>query len=154
MSGRLRTHKEELESEHNRLLDLNSKLQEKIQEREQAEAALRQSESRFRDLTENIDEVLWMMTPDHSKVLYISPTYETVWGRTTQSLRENPQSFLDAIHPEDREWVEGRIVAERSVGFSLEYRIVLPDGNVRWIWDRGFPIKDQSGVIQRLAGIA
>jgi PAS domain S-box-containing protein len=69
-------------------------------------------------------------------------------------LYEDPYSFLQALHPDDRGWVEERVRAERYGGFSLEYRILHPDGEERWIWDRGFPIKDESGVVHRIAGIA
>jgi PAS domain S-box-containing protein len=154
MSVNLRQQHETLAREHAQLVESNTQLGEKIEQRKLAESALRESENRFRQLTENIDEVLWLQAPDYSTILYISPTYEKVWGRTTASLYENPYSFLEAIHPDDRSWVEQRIRNERTQGFSLEYRIVQPDGAVRWIWDRGFPIKDDSGVVHRIAGIA
>lgn len=154
LSERLDRKRQQLEIEHAQLTTLNAKLHEKIHEREQAEAALRETEMRFRELTDNIDEVLWLNTPNYDKVLFISPAYERVWGRTRKSLQEDPYSFLDAVHPEDREWVEQRIRAEKERGFSLEYRIVQPGGAVRWIWDRGFPIRDLQGVVVRIAGIS
>jgi len=154
MSINLLEQHEQLEREHAKLIALNTQLQEKIKEREQAEAALRESENRFRQLTENLKEVLWLNTPDYSKTLYISPSYEQVWGRTTASLYQNPCSFLEALHPDDRNWVEERIRKEGQDGFSLEYRIVHPNGEVHWIWDRGFPVKDEQGVVHRIAGIA
>jgi PAS domain S-box-containing protein len=154
MSVSLHKQNEVLENEQAELKELNKQLHEKIVQREEAEAALRESESRFRQLTENINEVLWMNAPDYSATLFISPTYEKVWGRTTASLYENPYSFLESVHPDDRVWVEKKIRGEREHGFSLEYRIERPDGSVRWIWDRGFPIKDASGHVFRIAGIA
>ena len=154
MSVSLHKQNQALENEQAALIELNRHLQEKILQREQAEAALRESENRFRQLTENINEVLWLNTPDYATTLYISPTYEKVWGRSVESLHKDTYSFLDAVHPEDRASVEERIRNQRESGFNLEYRIVRPDGSVRWIWDRGFPIKDSSGVVYRIAGIA
>jgi len=154
MSVNLHNQHEQLELEHERLLELNKQLKEKILERERAEVALRESENRFAQITGNISDVLWLNTPDYSEVLYISPTYEKIWGKTAKSLYENPYSFLEVVHPEDREWVEQKIRADRENGFGLEYRLLRDDGSVRWIWDRGFPIKDDQGVVHRIAGIA
>ena len=154
LSAHLHEKHDELEGEHSRLQELNRQLQEKIVERETAEAALRESEKRFRQLTENINEVFWLYTPDYKTVLYISPTYERIWGKSTESLRENPYSFLDSVYSEDREWLEQVITTLKDTGFDVEYRIVKPDGAIRWIRDRGFPIKDDAGTLQRIAGIA
>ena len=124
-------------------------------ERKRAEEALRQSEERFRQLAENIREVFWMMDAKTHQVLYISPTYEDAWGRTCQSLYEEPLSWLEAILPEDREqansFFERQIQGEQ---INSEYRIVRPDRSVRWIRDRAFPIRDYTGQLHRVVGIA
>jgi PAS domain S-box-containing protein len=125
-----------------------------ITERIEAEDALRESEEKFRQLAENIREVFWMTTPHLEEVLYVSPAYESVWGRSLESVRQRPQSFMDAIHSEDRERVVGILEGQRQQGFEVEYRIVRPDGSVRWIRDRGFPVKDASGKVYRIAGVA
>jgi len=65
-----------------------------------AEDALRQSEARFRELTEHIQEVFWVSDLREPQASYISPMYEKVWGRSRESLYRNPFSFLDAVHPE------------------------------------------------------
>jgi PAS domain S-box-containing protein len=85
---------------------------------------------------------------------YVSPLYETVWGRSCASLFENPRSLWDAVHPVDRE----RLLTHPSVadvaGFQGECRIVRPDNSVRWVRIRTFPIRNQYGEILRLAGVA
>lgn len=116
----------------------------------------RTREEQFRQLTETIREVFFLTTPDLSQMLYISPAYEEVWGRTTQSLYERPSFWLETIHPEDRDRVA--VASTRSLrrktDFEAEYRIVRPDGRVRWVWNRAFFVRDRSGVATRLAGIA
>ena len=74
-----------------------------ITERRQAEQALQSSEEKFRQLAENIREVFWMMPPAADEILYVSPAYEQVWGRTCDSLYQNPMSWMEAIHPDDLE---------------------------------------------------
>ena len=118
------------------------------------EAQLRESEERFRQLAENIDTVFWMASSDGAEVLYISPAYETVWGRSSQHLYHHPEARFEAIHPEDRQRIEAawvRFKAEEK--FHGEYRILKPDGTLRWIESRGFPVRDATGQIYRIAGI-
>ena len=95
-----------------------------------AEKVLAESEERFRELAENINEVFWMTDPQTTQLLYISPAYERVWGRSCQSLHENPRSFLDGVHPEDRERVRTAVLENQSRGEQTdkEYRVVRPDG--------------------------
>lgn len=122
-------------------------------DRRHTELALRESEERFRQLAEHIRQVFWMSTPEFN-TLYVSPAYESIWGRTRESLYREPRSFADAIHPDDRKRVASVIEQERERSYELEYRIVKPGGSVRWIWHRAFPISDQSGRVYRIAGIA
>jgi len=122
---------------------------------QQSSAALRENELRFRQLAENITEVFWMTNPAKTEMLYISPGYETIWGRSCQSLYESPQTWMNAIHPEDRDRVKQAALSKQTEGeFDEEYRVVRPDGTFRWIRDRAFPIRDAAGQIYRLAGIA
>jgi PAS domain S-box-containing protein len=123
-------------------------------DRRQTEMALRESEGRFRQLAENIREVFWMRTPEINEILYVSPAYESIWGRARESLSTDPRSFMEAVHPEDRQRVVYAMENEQKQGFELEYRIIKPDGRLRWVWDRGFPVKDESGRVYRIAGIA
>ncbi|HKY53854.1 MAG TPA: PAS domain S-box protein, partial [Anaerolineales bacterium] len=115
---------------------------------------VRDSEQRFRQLAEHIQQVFWLEDSERAHMFYISPAYETIWGRTPQSLYEQPQSWLDSIHPDDRERVLAAQVQKVSGEYNLEYRVNRPDGTVRWIWSRAFPIQDEHGNIYRIAGIA
>jgi PAS domain S-box-containing protein len=117
--------------------------------------AVREAEERFRQLAEHISDVFWLEDPHRPCVLYVSAAYEEVWGRSCQSLYDDPRSFLDAIHPEDRGRVEGLLPRQLAgEATAAEYRITRPDGSVRWVWDRAFPIRGEAGVVYRVAGIA
>ena len=115
---------------------------------------LAESELRFRQLAENIREAFFLVDAAMSKVHYVSPAYEEIWGRTRESLYEDAWSFAQAIHPEDRHLVERMADNARRGEWDSEYRVVRPDGDVRWVHSRGFPIRDAKGAIYRIAGIA
>ncbi len=120
-----------------------------------AQMALRESEERFRQMAENINDVFFLADARERRVLYVSPAYEAIWGESRARLYDNPDAWRDALHPDDRERI-ARSHAERvELGRNdLEYRIVRPDGSVRWISDRAFPIRDAAGQLQRIAGVA
>ena len=97
----------------------------------------------------------WTADPNISRMLYISPAYERVWDRSRTSLYENPRSFLDSIHPDDQARVLATLETQKSgQSFEHEYRIVRSDGSIRWIWDRGFPVRDAAGQLARYVGVA
>jgi diguanylate cyclase (GGDEF)-like protein/PAS domain S-box-containing protein len=126
-----------------------------ITEGKQAEQARQSSEEKFRQLAENIREVIWMMTPAANEIVYISPAYEQVWGRTCDSLYENPMSWLDAIHPDDVEAAHLSFSRQKQgEALDSEYRIRTPDGQEKWIRDRAFPVQNQNGQVIRIVGIA
>lgn len=119
------------------------------------EGRVHESEECFRQLAENIHEVFWLSSVDKNEMFYISPAYETVWGRSCQSLYAAPRSWLDAIHPEDRERVTQAALNDQAAGrYAVEYRILRPDGSQRWILDRAFPVRNAAGEVYRIAGIA
>ena len=125
-----------------------------ITEIKQTEAALRQNEQKFLQLTENIRDVFFITAPDHSQLFYISPAYETIWGRTCSSLYQQPQSWLEAVHPDDRPRLQPALQnLVKPVEQSLEYRIMQPTGDRRWVLARTFPIFDETGQVHRIAGI-
>jgi len=130
-------------------------LRVKAREQETSLGALRESELRFRELTENIKQVFWMVSPNGEVLSYISPAYEQIWGRTCASLHAEPLSWLDAIVAEDRPAAAADFgKAASGKAYDAEYRIARPDGSLRWIHDRGFPVRDPDGKIVRLCGIA
>jgi PAS domain S-box-containing protein len=115
---------------------------------------LRERHDRLQQIADHIGEVLWLSTVDRNHVLYVSRGYETIWGRTCDSLRQAPRSWIDAIHPDDRGRVLALLEAEPAQEFEVEYRVVRPDGSMRWVRDRGFPLREPSGRVYRVAGIA
>jgi len=119
-----------------------------------AETTLAKSEERFRQMADNIREVFWMADINFTQILYVSPAYEEIWGRSCASLCEQPKSFLKAIYPPDQAQVIENVKCRRRTGFNHEYRIVKPDGSIRWIWEQAFPVHDANGQPYRLVGIS
>ena len=110
---------------------------------------------RFEQVINNITEVFWLTNVPKNEMAYISPAYERVWGRKCEDLHRDPHSWLAAVHPEDREAVARRALTDQAAGtYDVEYRILQPDGAVRWIRDRAFPVRNQQGEVYRIAGIA
>jgi len=115
---------------------------------------LTDSEERFRQIAENIREVFWITDPTKQRMIYVSPAYEAIWGRTCESLYASPMSFVEAIHPEDRQRVLAKMSSQASGEYDEVYRILRPDGSLRWIHDRGFPVPGPAGVVERIVGSA
>jgi two-component system cell cycle sensor histidine kinase/response regulator CckA len=117
--------------------------------------ALKESEERFRRIAETVTEVFWIADVATQRIIYVSPGYEQVWGRSCESLCLNPRSIVETIHPDDRQRVVDNLKRQGAgLPFEHEYRIVRPDGEVRWIWDRGFPIRDDGGRLVQYVGAA
>ena len=111
-------------------------------------------ESHFRDLTGAIREVLWIQEVASGRTLYVSPAYEQIWGRPCAQLYADPDDKLQAIREEDRPLVRERMAEAQVAPCEMTYRITQPDGTVRWIRDRAFPIHDAAGRVVRIAGMA
>ncbi len=119
---------------------------------------LEAGDSTLQMIAGNINEVIFMFTPDWREAIYVSPAYEKIWGRPADEVYRDARSWLDAIVPGDRglveTFIEGQSRGEVSFENSIEYRISTPGGDVRWINGRTYPVRDGSGNIARVAGIA
>jgi len=117
------------------------------------EDRIRMCDMHFRQFIQHMTEVFWIAEPSTQRILYVSPGYEKIWCRTCDSLYADPSSWLDAIHPDDRERI--RATASRLSGtYDEEYRIIRPDGSIRWIHDRAFAARHERGQGYRVTGIA
>ncbi len=108
----------------------------------------------FEQFANNVDFAFWVCSLDVTEYYYMSSGYEKIWGRTIASLMESPHSFLEAVHPDDLERVTQASVGKQPWNMDEEYRIICPDGTVRWVRDRTFPVYDEQGNIHRMTGIA
>jgi PAS domain S-box-containing protein len=128
---------------------------EDVTNRNRAGRILQESEERFRQLAENIHEVFWITDTARHRAIYVSPAYEVIWGRTCASLYDAPETWLEAIRPEDRDRVEKAARTKQEQGtYDEEYRIIRPDGAERWIRDRAFPVRNGDGSVTRCVGVA
>jgi PAS domain S-box-containing protein len=110
----------------------------------------------FREMAENMREVFWLFDWEKQKVIYVNPAYETVWGRPIKDLYNRYEEWTENIYPEDSAFAQKSFqkILESGGGKSREYRIVRPDGTIRWVSDRGFAIRNAAGEVVRIAGIA
>lgn len=131
-------------------------VQRDISDRYQTEAALRESEERFRQIAENSQEIFWIASDDRQKLLYVNSAYEIIFGQTCESLYADPLGWIDRmIHPSDRYRILGAVMRQilDPQEISHEYRIIRPDGSIRWLWERIFPIRNEQGEVYRQAGL-
>jgi PAS domain S-box-containing protein len=121
--------------------------------RVRAQDSLRESEDRFQHMADNIEEIFWMMNAATKEVLYVNRAYETITGRSLESIYENRSSYADLIHPSDRVQVLAKLEQATHTGqFDEEFRILRTDGASRWVWAKAFPDRDAAGVIRWLVG--
>lgn len=120
-----------------------------------AKIRLFEAEERFRNLATNIQEAFWVSDPRTSTLLYINPAFERIWGLTRAAIYENALLWLEAIIPEDRERVRSRFVENAMTGsYDETYQIAQPDGTLKWIRDRGWPVHDENERFEYVVGIA
>ena len=159
LARRGRHHLEDLEARvaqrTQNLSQANQELRDQIAERKQAEAALRESELRFRQLAENISEIFWVASPTGEELFYVSPAYEQISGWACQTILEDPKQWFKNILEEDRPPV-AKALKElfQGMNFDLEYRIRHRNGSIRWIRDRRFAIRGEDGQVVRTCGVA
>ncbi|MBD3240234.1 MAG: PAS domain S-box protein [Chitinivibrionales bacterium] len=129
-----------------------------ITERKKAEQAVRESETRFRELADNIEEVFWLCSPDWSEMYYVSPTFATIWGVPEVQLYGSPSLMHDSVHWDDRvrfdEYCRGVLDGSVASESACEYRIIQPNGAEKWISARIYPVHDEHWQVIRLAGVA
>jgi PAS domain S-box-containing protein len=131
------------------------RLQQELKEHKQTAGMLTEAMEMFKQVTENIADVFWVTDPTKSQVEYVSPEFEQLWGRACQSLYVSPSVWFEGIHQEDRERVTRATLSKQVNGeYNEEYRVVRPDGSLRWVHDRAFPVRDSLGEVYRLVGIA
>jgi len=107
------------------------------------------SASHFDDWASHVEDFFYVREPD-GRILFCSPAYERIWGRSVKSLYKDPRSWREALHPEDRDRiVEASLVA---TGFQDDYRIVRPGGEIRWVRSRSYPVIGASGEVDRIVG--
>jgi PAS domain S-box-containing protein len=118
------------------------------------QSALRDSEERFRQLTDNIEDVFWMFSVPEGVLEYVSPAYPAIWGRSIESLEREPGSWMDAVHPDDRGQINGlwRGLQDQP-HYEAEFRIMPEDGSLRWVRDRLFPVRDARDQVYRVARV-
>ena len=123
--------------------------------RARAEAAVIAGEARFRELAESTDDVFYNYDSQSDRVLYVSPGYEKIWGRSCQSLYADPPSYAYSIAPDDIAIVRSsRQLARAGETTDIEFRLLMPDGQTRWIHNHSYPVMNADGRIERTAGTA
>lgn len=115
--------------------------------------AVRESEERFRQIADHLREAIWLSDPDFRELHYANPAYERIWGRGPDGRLLLLRDRLDTVHPEDRAAVDAALRSLPTSEYELEYRLIGPDGQLRWVRSRGYPIRNERGVVYRVAGI-
>ena len=151
-----RTLEEKVRERTGELTAVNELLRKEVMEHKRAEQAIRDSEEKFRQLADNIDEIFWITSADGSEIIYVSPAFEDIWGVKREKLYESPRLWMDSIVAEDRERVKDAYTYEKLIKgqFDIECRIKDAKGDIRWIHAVGFPILDDKGEVYRISGIA
>lgn len=119
-----------------------------------AKETAKKCENKFEMLANTIQDVFWISAPSSKKVIYISPAFEKIWQRKPEVVYKRFDALFDFIHPDDKERMKKNQKLLEQGYCNFEYRIVRPDGSVRWIRDKGYPIKDDDGKVINMVGAA
>lgn len=125
-----------------------------LDERRHDQAALQAREEQLRLLVNHIPQAFWMTDIKQEQPVYVSPAYKTIWGRSRRQLKRDPAAWMNAIHPEDRGRVSAAMKKMPGETYDEQYRILRPDGTVRWIQDRAFPVATRAGRVYGIVGVA
>jgi diguanylate cyclase (GGDEF)-like protein/PAS domain S-box-containing protein len=131
----------------------NQELRFEIRERKQITRMLQESEEKLESILNSLEEVVWSVEVATNNLLFLNPSAQSVYGRSVEELLNNPNLRLESIHPEDRDRIELSLASSFNHSHDLEYRIVQPNGEIRWVWERSRLIFDQTGVANRRDGI-
>ncbi|HET9454430.1 MAG TPA: PAS domain-containing sensor histidine kinase [Gemmatimonadaceae bacterium] len=108
-----------------------------------------ESEERFRQIVEGLHDVVWLTDAEGGRVLFVNAAYEAIWGEARETLYADPLAFLERVHPDDRAMVREMVSSHPEGNHDVEYRVVRPSGEVRWVWSRGYPVLDREGRLHR-----
>src|SRR5690606_7647968 len=121
----------------------------------ESEAVARLSEERFRSLAEATEDVIWVYDVEQDKIEYLNPAFEKVWGEPPDRTLADPERWSELLHPQDAEQAKSGLPrALKGEPYEIEYRIIRPDGKMRWINDSGFPMFGPDGAVRRVGGLA
>ena len=124
-----------------------------LNEQKRATRALAETDATLRNVTETIDEVFWVSSDSDGRLLYVNPMYEQLYDRPAAQLYDDPLSWIDAVHPEDRERARAMFATVRASGsIRQDFRIVRPDGGVRDVRMKAYAVRGTGVVGPRLVG--
>ena len=128
-----------------------------ITERLEEQQALRESRQIFHQISEHVNELLWVSSADLRKIFYVSPKYEEFWGQPCQSIYDDPTIWMGRIHPDDLEFLmesmNQKIQGDFSNTYFPQFWVVHPDGSFRWLEARSFPVYNEQHQVTRMVGI-
>src|SRR5262249_9374937 len=125
------------------------------EERRRSAEARRETEDRFRQIVENIQEIFWISDANYDQFLFVSPVHQQIYGRKVEYESRATDVRLESVHPDDLDAVKQSIEDRRRGNFkTIEYRIVRPDGDIRWLRSRAFPVRDANGKLTHITGLA
>ena len=135
------------------LADLGRAFDEMAAQLERRDAMLVETEQRFREMADNIEEAFWILDFKAGTTRLVTAAFARIFGLKPENITKFNAQWRDAIHPDDKAWVLAEFEKERTGRDELEYRIVRPDGSTRWLRDRSFPVRDENGTVTRVVGI-